>query len=110
MNNTHFSDTYGELIPHRARSYEKNESDEFQNRASNLEAFESSSLFSTLDDMIKWAANYETTDSEGGDIWSMMLTKGVLNNKDSVNYGFGISFNEINGIINYGHGGSWGGT
>ncbi len=109
MNDTHFSENHRDIIPHRASSYKKNDSGEFKKSTSNLESYGSSSLFSTLEDMIKWAVNYETMDIGGRDIWSMMLTKGMLNNKEKVNYGFGISFNQNNGVINYGHGGSWGG-
>lgn len=106
MNDTHFSDDYSELIPYRARSYEKNESGEFQNSTNNMEIYGSSCLISTLDDMIKWGMNYETTDPGGRHVWNMMLVKGLLNNKDSIDYGFGISFSKKDGITSYGHGGS----
>lgn len=109
MNDTHFSDNYGDIIPHRASSYKKNDAAAFQKYTSNLESCGSSSLFSTLDDMIKWAVNYETMIIGGRDVWKMMLTKGTLNDKKNVDYGFGVSIDERNGVVSYGHGGSWGG-
>jgi len=106
MNATHFADDYRELIPHRARSYEKDEGGEFRNSTNNMEIYGSSCLLSTLDDMIKWGMNYEPTDPGAIVAWRMMLEKGRLNNKDSIDYGFGISFSNKDGITSYGHGGS----
>jgi CubicO group peptidase (beta-lactamase class C family) len=109
MNNTHFSDDYTEIIRGRASSYKRSTSDSFSNNPSNLTAYGSSSLFSTLDDMVKWVMNFEERSIGGDNVWTMMLEKGELNNNESVNYGFGISFGDYQGIRNYGHGGSWGG-
>lgn len=109
MTNTHFCDDHRTIIPNRASSYRKDSNGVMQNTTSNLEAYGSSSLFSTLADMIKWVSNFETRSLGGPEVWDMMRQRGVLNDGQTVNYGFGISINEYGGLLSVGHGGSWGG-
>ncbi len=109
MTNTYFCDDHRAIIPNRASSYRKDDYGDLQNNTSNLEAYGSSSLFSTLADMVKWVSNYETRSFGGPEVWDLMLQRGVMNNGETINYGFGISINDDLSGANYGHGGSWGG-
>jgi CubicO group peptidase (beta-lactamase class C family) len=109
MTNTQFCDDHRAIIPGRASSYRKGSNGDLQNNTSNLEAYGSSSLFSTLADMVKWVSNYETRSLGGPEVWDVMLQRGVLNDGETVNYGFGISINDDRGVASVGHGGSWGG-
>lgn len=109
MNNTYFSDDYGEIIMNKSESYKKDDKGNYKSTPDNLAVYGSSSLFSTLDDMIKWIQNFGSSKIAGEDVWQMMLKKGTLNDGQEINYGFGISFSNNSGITSYGHGGSWGG-
>lgn len=109
MNNTHFSDDYREIVPNRANAYVRVENGRYVNNYSQLEGYGSSSLYSTLDDMIKWMANYRTQALGGPEVWRMMTRPGTLTNNESTDYGFGISINENQEMVSIGHGGSWAG-
>jgi CubicO group peptidase (beta-lactamase class C family) len=109
MKHTHFSDDYAEIIAGRASSYKRLTGISYGRSPSNLSSYGSSSLFSTLDDMVRWIMNFHERKIGSEEVWEMMLTKGTLRNGEEVNYGFGLSFGESHGFDSYGHGGSWGG-
>ena len=109
MSRTHFSDDYSEIIRGRASSYKRLTGTSYGFSPSNLTSYGSSSLFSSLDDMVRWMMNFHERKIGSDKVWEMMLTKGTLQNGEEVNYGFGLSFGESHGFNNYGHGGSWGG-
>jgi len=109
MKDSHFSDDYAEIIPGRASSYKRLTGTSYGHSSNNLSSYGSSSLFSTLDDMLRWMMNFHERKIGSDKVWEMMLTKGSLNNGEEVNYGFGLSFGESHGFDSYGHGGSWGG-
>ncbi len=110
MNDTHFCDNYREIIPNRASAYERDKDGRYVNSNNQLESYGSSSLFSTIDDMIKWMANFETNELGGPEVWSLMRQPGTLNNNEETNYGFGIFLNSNQGLASIGHGGSWAGN
>ena len=110
MVNTHFCEDYREIILNRAGSYKQDKNGQYVNTANQLVAYGSSSLYSTLDDMIKWLANFETHALGGEDVWDMMCRSGSLNSGEKTNYGFGISMDKAQGLESIGHGGSWAGN
>jgi len=109
MNDTRVGADYGAIVSHRASPYRRDGNGDLRSSTSNLEAYGSSSLFSTLEDMVKWVANIETRSLGGPDVWDMMLQSGVLNDGETVGYGFGIRINDTRGVATIGHGGSWAG-
>lgn len=109
MKDTHFSDDHREIILNRADSYKQDIEGNYVNTSSHLEAYGSSSLFSTLDDMIKWVQNFGRNKFVGEDVWEIMLKRGILNDRKEIDYGFGIDLSNRYGYKSYGHGGSWGG-
>ncbi len=109
MRDTHLCDDYREIVPNRAASYTWDEDGRYVNSSDQLEASGSSSLYSTVDDMLKWMANYRTKELGGAAVWDMMLAPGALNNGGPVNYGFGVSLDNRDGSVSFGHGGSWAG-
>ncbi len=109
MDDTQFRDDYGEIIENRAYSYKRNDLGNYARTSNNLEAYGSSSLFSSLDDVIKWVQNFGNNSFASKDIWNLMMQQGRLNDNQEVDYGFGISFGNSYGQKSYGHGGSWNG-
>ena len=108
MKNTHFNDNFREIIPNRADSYREIDG-VLANCPDNKEGYGSSSLYSTLDDMIRWVQNFKDNKVGNENIWRMMFTKGKLNNGEEINYGFGFSIRMDNDLPVYEHGGSWAG-
>jgi CubicO group peptidase (beta-lactamase class C family) len=106
MNHTHFSDNYKDIIINRAVSYRKID-DRYGNCPSNLEGCGSSSLFSTMDDMIKWVQNFAKKKVGNENVWQMVFKKGKLNDGKEINYGFGFSIGKDGDLTYYEHGGSW---
>lgn len=109
MSHTHFCDDYREIVPGRAGSYVRADSGRYVRQFDQKEGTGSSSLYSTLDDMIKWMRVYQTHELGGDEVWSAMLEPGVLNNGEKTTYGFGISIHDGGELSSIGHGGSWAG-
>lgn len=110
MNDTHFQDDFRDIVPNRAASYERTDGGRWVNSCNQLESYGSSSLLSTLDDMIKWVANLETRELGSSELWNMMRQPGTLNDGQETGYGFGLSLDRRNGLASIGHGGSWAGN
>lgn len=108
MKNTHFNDNFREIIPYRADSY-RNIDGALANFPDNKEGYGSSSLYSTLDDMIRWVQNFKNSKVGNENVWRMMFTKGKLNNGEEINYGFGFTIRMDKDFPVYEHGGSWAG-
>jgi CubicO group peptidase (beta-lactamase class C family) len=110
MNDTRICDDYRAIIPNLADSYRKDSNGVIRKTGTGItEAYGSSSLLSTLADMIKWVSNFETREVGSPEVWDMMLQSGTLNDGQEVNYGFGLSIQENDGVQSIGHGGSYGG-
>lgn len=109
MNDTFFCDDHTRIIKNRSAAYKRNMDGKYVNHPNQLTSYGSSSLYSTLDDMIKWVINYDLKKLGSSNVWDMMLKKGVLNDGKQTNYGFGLSIGDYRGLPRYGHGGSWAG-
>jgi CubicO group peptidase (beta-lactamase class C family) len=107
MNDTYFSDTHGRIVPNLASCYVRNEDSEYMRNASSLTSYGSSSLFSTVDDMVKWMLNFEEGTVGGSEVFTLMQQGITLENGERVDYGFGLSIESWRGLPNYVHGGSW---
>ncbi len=107
MDNTRFIGDYREIIMDRADCYKADISGDYLNCPSHKEGYGSSSLFSTLEDMIKWVQNFESRAVGDDKLWKMMLEEGILNDSTKVDYGFGLELGKRYGQRSFGHGGSW---
>jgi CubicO group peptidase (beta-lactamase class C family) len=109
MNDTFFLDDYSRIIKNRAAAYKRNKEGQYVNHPSQLSSYGSSSLYSTLDDMIKWAINYEQKKLGCQKVWDLMFKEGVLNDGTQTGQGLGFSFGDYRGHSRFGFGGSWAG-
>ncbi len=66
----------------------------------------SSAVYSTLDDLIGWVKNFDDAKVGGKGVLSMIHRKGTLANGDSIDYCFGLSETDYQGIKMYEHSGS----
>jgi len=106
MEQTHFQDDHRELIPNRAYGYARSK-DGYRTTHNGLTAYGSSSLFTTIDDLVQWAANFDDPLVGGVSVIDLMHQSGQLNSGRPVPYAFGLAFGEYRGLRTSSHGGSW---
>lgn len=98
MNSTFFKEDYRDAIKNEAFSY-ASDSSPFKLNRGNMAAFGSTSLYSNLDDLIKWVNNFDTHLVGSENVFKIINTQSVLNNGDKLSYTFGndkSSYKEIN--------------
>lgn len=108
MNHSHFQDDHQMIVKNRAQAYRK-ESGTYKMIPNGLTALASSSLFTSVDDLIKWVLNFETKEVGGSEVDSLMHVQGVLNNGNRIPYAFGNSIRPYKGLQHVTHSGSWAG-
>jgi len=105
MNNSLFYDDHEKIVKNRAYSYYK-EGNGYKNSVLNYEIPGATSLFTTPEDLTKWCTNFENPKIGNIETIRLSNTQGVLNNGDSISYGFGQAIGSYNGLTNYYHGGA----
>jgi CubicO group peptidase (beta-lactamase class C family) len=106
MNHTHFHDDHTEIVKNKANGYYYDKGD-YHVSSNNLTAVGSSSLYTTIDDFIKWSINLHSPKVGGNSIINRMLQKGILNNGEEISYAFGLDIGKYHGITKISHTGSW---
>jgi CubicO group peptidase (beta-lactamase class C family) len=109
MESTHFQAEYDRIVPNKACSYRADPARGFQNVTDNLTAIGSSSLYTTVDDLVRWVLNFEEGRVGGPEVLELMLQQGVLNNGRIIDYAFGQGVGSYKGAPTVSHGGSWAG-
>jgi len=105
MSNTHFHDDYREIVKNRAYSYSPRRGGGYQNAVLSYSIVGATSLFTTVEDEIKWLRNYETGQVGGKALIERMYETGVLNDGKKLKYAFAISIDDYKGWKYIGHGG-----
>jgi CubicO group peptidase (beta-lactamase class C family) len=107
MNDTFVVEEHDAVVIGKAYSYGVREGKEPRALRNGLVSPGSSSLVSTIDDMVRWMRNLETGVVGGDGALELMLTRGSTNQGKPIDYGFGISIYDYRGRRLYHHGGSW---
>ncbi len=108
MVHTHFHDDHERVVKNRAYAYSPAR-DGFKRVGNGLTALGSSSLFTTIDDLIKWVQNFRDPRVGGQAVVDRVHQQGVLNNGEQISYAFGNSIGAYRGLKTVGHSGSWAG-
>lgn len=90
MAHTLFHDDYTALVPGRASGYAPVTAG-WRASAPNYDLSGATSLFTTIGDLLMWAANFDAPRVGDTAIVRQMSTSAVLLDGDSTNYGFGLS-------------------
>ena len=90
MSHTQFHDDYTSLVPGRASGYAATASG-WRTSSPNYDVYGATSLFTTVGDLLRWAANFDAPSVGDTSIMRQMTTRAVLLNSDSTDYGFGLS-------------------
>lgn len=80
-----------------ADSYVSSESRKWQRAPLNYETVGATSLLTTLDDMLRYAANFSKPIVGDADLQEMLRAPGALNDGSTVNYGFGLTTRDYAG-------------
>ena len=108
MNHSHFHDDHQMIVKNRAQAYRK-DGGEYKMVPNGLTALASSSLFTSVDDLIKWVLNFETKAVGGPEVMSLMHEQGLLNDGTQLSYAFGNSIWSYKGLEHVTHSGGWAG-
>ncbi len=108
MVHTHFHDDHEEVVMNRAYAYSPFGGG-FRRVGNGLTALGSSSLFTSVDDLVKWVQNFRDGRVGGEAVLEQVHQQGVLNNGETIAYAFGQSIGTYRGLKTVSHGGSWAG-
>ena len=107
MTRTHFHDDHTMIVPGRTSAYVPRDSG--GGWAISIPVFDNAgatSLFTTVQDLAKWNANF-VTHRVGGDAgWAMMLDRFVLTDGDTIPYALGLIHGQYRGLETIGHNGA----
>lgn len=106
MTNTFFYDDHEKVVPNRAYSYFKDgRTGEFKKAVLSYANAGATSLFTTAEDLCKWAQNFETMTVGNAKVMSMMQERFILNNGDTTDYAMGVSIGKYRGRKTISHSG-----
>jgi hypothetical protein len=107
MENTHFHDDHREIVPHRAAGYGSRSDGRFFVDQTTLDIVGDGGVFTNIEDLALWMANFWTLDVGGPGWLAAMETQGILANGETIDYALGLSHGAHRGLATVGHGGSF---
>ncbi len=109
MTRTLFRENYREVIEGRAYSINYHSREGYLKGMDSLGAAGPLSLFTTLDDFIRWMMNLETVEVGSARVREKMLTSGKLNDEKEAGHSYGLAVDSDRGLKRVHKSGSWGG-
>ena len=97
MTNTLFYDDHEKIVPNRAYSYGE-ASGGFEKRVLSYANAGATSLFTTPEDLLKWANNFKHIKVGNQQIMEQMHERGILTSGDTISYAFGQVISTWNGL------------
>ncbi len=100
MTNTLFKDDHTMIIKNRATGYSPGENGDYRVHISMGDYVGDGGLFTTVEELYHWDQNfYNNKLGKGGqELIEQVLTPGVLNNGNKLNYAFGLIVTKYNGL------------
>ncbi len=105
MEHTLFYEDHERIVPNRAYSYAP-DGDGFKKSVLSYANAGATSLFTTVEDMARWAANFRNPKVGGPEMIARSEQRGILNNGDTINYAFGQTVDAYKGLRRVSHGGA----
>jgi CubicO group peptidase (beta-lactamase class C family) len=109
MTRTHFHDNHREVVEDRAYSINYHQREGYLKGADNLSAAGALSLFTTLDDFVKWMVNLEDPKIGSAKVRERMLQPGRLADGTEAGHSCGLVVDSFLGLKRVQKSGSWGG-
>jgi len=107
MTHTVFRNEFAMLIPGRALGYAPDEHGGFKISMSNWEETGDGALHLTIEDALKWDENFYNPRVGGTALIDRLVTRGRLDNGDTIVYARGLFVDEYRGMRRIHHGGDW---
>ena len=105
MTHTHFRDTFNEIVKNQAYGYTPF-GQTFRLSVTNFDTAGATSLLTTVEDMAKWYANFDSGKVGGATLAAGLVEKGVLTDGEAISYALGLTHGTYRGLPVVGHGGS----
>ena len=109
MRHTQYRDDYRLVIPNRASAYAPRTDGGYAIDMSNWQQVGDGAVFTTVEDLLRWDRNFYEPRVGGQRLPEDLLTMGVLNDGETLDYALGLVHGEYRGLPTVSHGGSWGG-
>ncbi|UCG87536.1 MAG: beta-lactamase family protein, partial [Gemmatimonadota bacterium] len=113
MSHTHFHDDHSHVVPMRASGYAAGDGGEYRISMTTLGMVGDGGVFTSVDDLLQWERFFyshpaaRSPSERPAEFWRFMLTRGVLNNGDTLNYALGLGHGEYRGLEVVSHGGGF---
>src|SRR5215831_5489068 len=108
MAHTEFRDDHTQLIPHRAVGYQPTASG-FRMSQPELDVVGDGGVYSTVEDLARWDANFESGRVGGRDGVAELEEPGRLNNGQTIPYALALTVGDMAGMNTLSHRGAYGG-
>ena len=108
MNNTRFRDDHTTLVENRAFAYSPSGGG-WRMNVPGFDVVGDGGLFTTVEDLAKWARNFDEHTVGGNALAAQVLTRGRLSSGDSIPYAYGLIHAVHRGQPVIQHGGAYGG-
>jgi CubicO group peptidase (beta-lactamase class C family) len=108
MTNTEFRDDHTRLIRQRAIGYAL-DAQGYHSSQPQFDIVGDGGAYSTIDDLAKWDANFDTGRVGGKNGIALLETPGRLNDGQEIRYGLGLSIGNFRGRKTVSHNGAYGG-
>jgi len=105
METTHVADDPIALVPGKANAYLSVGEGKYKNAVLTISILGGTGIYSTIEDLARWDANFETHQVGDQAAWDLMSTPGQLNSGESIPYGFGLIVDTYQGKTTFHHGG-----
>lgn len=106
MNNTHFHDDNDMIVKNRAYSYKIDLEQSYKKSVLNFSTLGATSLFTTVEDLVKWGYNYNTMTVGGPKVIENMQKRYTLKNGETIPYAGGVKISEYRGLKTIEHNGA----
>ncbi len=104
MSRTHFHDDHQRIVPGRAYSYAET-ADGYQKLVLSYANAGATSLFTTVEDLVRWLHNLDTGTVGGSELLETMHQKGVHNDGEESAFALGLIHSQYRGLAVVGHSG-----
>jgi CubicO group peptidase (beta-lactamase class C family) len=105
MVHTEFRDNFNRVVKGQAYGYARDGAG-FRLSVTNFDTAGATSLMTTVEDLAKWNAQFDTPIVGGQALLTAMLSRGLLNDGRAIDYAVGISHGTYRGVPTVGHGGA----
>jgi len=107
MSHTFFYDDRSIVVPGRVPAYESREGGGFRvGWSTNFEKVGDGGLMSSVEDLLLWDRNFYDNKLGKGTLGREMLSRGVLNNGEKIEYALGLKISSYRGLSMVEHGGA----